>query len=69
MLIVVAITFLLQVLIIQFAGAFFGTVPLSVETWLILVAMGLAVIAISEIVKLIARAALKIKQKKQSLAQ
>ena len=69
MLIVVAITFLLQVLIIQFAGAFFGTVPLSVETWLILVAMGLAVIAISEIVKLIARAALKTKQKKQSLAQ
>lgn len=69
MLIVVAITFLLQVLIIQFAGAFFGTVPLSVETWLILVAMGLAVIAISEIVKLIGRAALKIKQKKQSLAQ
>lgn len=69
MLIVVAITFLLQVLIIQFAGAFFGTVPLSVEIWLILVAMGLAVIAISEIVKLIARAALKIKQKKQSLAQ
>ncbi len=69
MLIVVAITFLLQVLIIQFAGAFFGTVPLSVETWLILVAMGLAVIAISEIVKLIARAALKIKQKKQPLAQ
>ena len=69
MLIVVAITFLLQVLIIQFAGAFFGTVPLSVETWLILVAMGLAIIAISEIVKLIARAALKIKQKKQPLAQ
>ncbi len=63
MLIMVAVTFILQVLIIQFAGAFFGTVPLSIETWLILVAMGLAVVVISEIVKLAAKLVLKIKNR------
>ncbi len=34
MLLVITITFILQILIIQFAGAFFGTIPLSFTMWI-----------------------------------
>lgn len=55
MLVVISITFLLQVLIIQFAGAFFGTVPLGPEMWLKIFILAFSVILISEFVKLICR--------------
>lgn len=55
MLIVVGITFVLQILIIQFAGAFFGTVPLGIDVWVKVIALSFSVIVISEIVKLFSR--------------
>ncbi|MDR0290715.1 MAG: cation transporting ATPase C-terminal domain-containing protein [Treponema sp.] len=51
MLITTGITFVLQILIIQHAGAFFGTVPLPLDLWLKLFAVTASVIAVSEIVK------------------
>ncbi len=51
MLLVISITFLLQILIIQFAGAFFGTVPLPLLMWLKIFAVTFSVILISELVK------------------
>ena len=54
---VVGGTFLLQVLIIQFAGAFFGTVPLPPAMWLRLFAVSASVIAVSELVRLAMRGA------------
>ncbi len=56
MLLVVGVTFVLQVLIIQFAGAFFGTIPLPLDMWLKLFAMAFSVIVLSELVKLVVRA-------------
>lgn len=55
MLLVISITFLLQILIIQFAGAFFGTVPLALTMWLKLFSVAISVVLISELVKLIWR--------------
>ena len=55
MLIVVGITFVLQILIIQFAGAFFGTVPLGIDVWVKVIALSFSVIVISEIIKLFSR--------------
>lgn len=55
MLIVIALTFVLQILIIQFAGAFFGTVPLGLFMWLKLMGVGFSVIVVSELVKLLLR--------------
>ena len=55
MLLVIFITFLLQILIIQFAGAFFGTVPLGFAMWLKIFALTFSVILISELVKLFLR--------------
>ena len=51
-----AVCLALQVLITQFGGAVFGTVPLDLLTWLKVVGMALSVIAIEEIVKLLGRA-------------
>jgi len=53
MLIVISITFFLQIMIIQFAGAFFGTVPLGIFMWLKIFALSFSVIIVSEAVKLI----------------
>ena len=50
-------TFGLQVIITQFGGLFFGTVPLSFTMWLKIIALGLTVILLSEAVKLIQRLA------------
>lgn len=55
MLIVISITFILQILIIQFAGAFFGTVSLGLVMWLKLLGLSFSVIVVSELVKLILR--------------
>lgn len=52
---VVGLTFVLQIIIIQFAGAFFGTVPLGLNMWLKLFAMSFSVIVLSELVKLFIR--------------
>lgn len=51
MLLVIGITFLLQILIIQFAGAFFGTIPLPLTMWLKIFALSFSVIVLSEIIK------------------
>lgn len=53
MLFVVGITFVLQVCIIQFAGAFFGTVPLDLAMWIKVFVLSFSVIVVSEIAKLI----------------
>ncbi len=55
MLIVISVTFILQILIIQFAGAFFGTVPLNASMWLKLLGLSFSVILISELVKVVLR--------------
>lgn len=55
MLSVVGCTFVLQVLIIQFAGAFFGTVPLELALWLKLFAAASSVVVFSELIKWIGR--------------
>lgn len=55
MLVVISITFIMQVLIIQFAGAFFGTVPLGLDMWLKIFVLTSSVVIISETVKLIFR--------------
>lgn len=52
MLIVVGCTFLLQILIIQFAGGFFGTIPLDLVMWLKLIGVSSSVVVLSELVKL-----------------
>jgi Ca2+-transporting ATPase len=55
MLAVTLCTFIIQVLIIQYAGAFFGTIPLPLDMWLKLFAVTFSVIVMSEIVKLVLR--------------
>lgn len=50
---VVAFTFALQVIITQFGGLLFGTVPLSFTMWLKIIGLAASVVALSEIVKLI----------------
>ena len=52
---VFAFTFGLQILITQFGGAVFGTVPLSLMLWIKIVALAFTIILISEIVKIIKR--------------
>ena len=59
MLAVFAATFALQVVITQFAGALFGTAPLSLAIWVKIILIGFSVIVLSEIVKLILRATSK----------
>lgn len=49
------LTFALQVIITQFGGAFFGTVPLSLVVWVKIILAALSVIAVSELHKLITR--------------
>jgi len=55
MLLVITVTFVLQILIIQFAGAFFGTIPLSFAMWLKIFGVTITVVIISELLKLIKR--------------
>ena len=62
MLIAISITFVLQILIIQYAGAFFGTVPLPIDMWIKIFAVSSSVVAVSEIAKLGLRIASKKKQ-------
>jgi Ca2+-transporting ATPase len=55
MLCVFGLTFLLQIMIVQFGGAFFDTTPLSLITWIKIILIGTTVVIISEIVKVIQR--------------
>lgn len=57
MLVVISITFVLQVLILQYAGAFFGTVPLTLLMWLKIFTVSFSVILLSEFVKLFVKKA------------
>ena len=59
MLLVVGITFVLQILIIQFAGAFFGTVALPLIMWIKLFIVTASVVMLSELIKLVMRTAQK----------
>ena len=63
MLVITFITILLQILIIQYAGAVFGTVPLPLEMWRRVFAAAMSVIVLSEAVKLIINGYLLIKNK------
>lgn len=49
------ITFVLQIIITQFGGAFFKTVPLSFNMWIKIIALSFIVIIAAEIFKLIKR--------------
>jgi len=55
MLAITFITMILQILIIQTAGAVFGTVPLPLELWLKIFAAAISIVVISELVKLVIR--------------
>lgn len=55
MLLVFLLTFALQVVITQFGGFVFGTVPLSLFMWVKIVLTAMTVVIVSEIVKLIFR--------------
>lgn len=50
MLLVVGCTFILQILIIQFAGSFFGTVPLELALWMKLFGIASSVVILSELI-------------------
>lgn len=52
---VFAFTFGLQVVITQFGGAFFGTVPLSLALWVKITLTAASVVLLSEIIKLVRR--------------
>ena len=55
MLAVFALTFALQVVITQFGGVVFGTVPLPLSMWAKIVAVAFTVVLVSELVKLVWR--------------
>lgn len=50
--VVLGLTFVLQVVMVQCAGAFFGTVPLPAELWARLFALAASVVALAELAKL-----------------
>lgn len=55
MLAVFAGTFAVQVIITQFGGMFFGTMPLGFMMWLKIIAVGFTVVVLSELIKLFRR--------------
>lgn len=55
MLIVFSITFVLQIILTQFCGNFFGTHPLSIEVWIKTILTALIILILSEIYKLFYR--------------
>jgi len=59
MLLIFAFTFCLQIVITQWGGIFYGTVPLSLTMWLKIVGLGFSVVAVAEIVKVLRRAIYK----------
>ena len=63
MVFVFLLTFALQVVITQFGGFVFGTVPLSLFMWVKIVLTALSVVIVSEIIKLFFRTVEKIRAK------
>lgn len=55
MLLIISITFILQILIIQYAGAFFGTIPLPFMMWVKIFAVAVSIVVLSELVKFVFR--------------
>ena len=55
MLLVITITFVMQMLIIQYAGAFFGTIPLDLVMWLKIYGVAFSVVLVTELGKLVFR--------------
>lgn len=55
MLLVISIAFCFQVIITQFGGAFFRTVPLPFMMWLKIIGLAFTVIFVSELIKMIKR--------------
>ena len=54
---VFALMFALQVLVVQFGGAMFRTVPLPIDMWLKTIAVGFGVVVLQEVIKTVKRAA------------
>lgn len=61
MLLVFGVTFMLQVVITQFGGAIYNTVPLPIDMWIKIIGLGSTVIIASELFKLIKRLMFKSK--------
>lgn len=55
MLLSIGITFVLQIFLIQYAGRFFNTVPLSFNTWIKIIGVSVIIIAATEILKIFIR--------------
>ena len=58
---VFALMFALQVLVVQFGGAMFRTVPLPIDMWLKTIAVGFGVVVLQEVIKTVKRAAAAIR--------
>jgi Ca2+-transporting ATPase len=53
---VVFLTFLVQILVTQYGGQAFKTVPLEVDLWLKIIGFAFSVVIFSELIKLMMRA-------------
>ena len=61
---VFALMFALQVLVVQFGGAMFRTVPLPIDMWLKIIAVGFGVVVLQEVIKTVKRAAAAIRARR-----
>ena len=61
---VFALMFALQVLVVQFGGAMFRTVPLPIDMWLKIIAVGFGVVVLQEVIKTVKRAAASIRARR-----
>ena len=61
---VFALMFALQVLVVQFGGAMFRTVPLPIDMWLKIIAVGFGVVMLQEVIKAVKRAAAAIRARR-----
>ena len=61
---VFALMFALQVLVVQFGGAMFRTVPLPIDMWLKTIAVGFGVVVLQEVIKTVKRAAAAIRARR-----
>ena len=61
---VFALMFALQLLVVQFGGAMFRTVPLPIDMWLKIIAVGFGVVVLQEVIKTVKRAAAAIRARR-----
>lgn len=61
---VFTLMFALQVLVVQFGGAMFRTVPLPIDMWLKIIAVGFGVVVLQEVIKTVKRAAAAIRARR-----